>query len=257
MTYERDFPKIFVINLDSRVDRKEYMLQQLKQCGLPFQFVSAVRGSELQKKHRRFYRRFLSYKSIGRELVDNEIGCYWSHYSVWERIVADEIKEAIIFEDDVIISEMFKTIIDHRASWIPNNWGIINLAWDTNDHHVYENIEHICCFPDYKLFRFPIHVDRTACYMLNTASAKVLLNKALPIYRPVDSFLGSTKNHGLSIFGIMPRLAIWNDSFPSSILSVDNSSHPCRKVAISSLLGLFYRLIVRVVRPFSKVSCRK
>lgn len=91
---------IFVINLDRRIDRRKLISKRLAKLGLKWERISAVDGNDPDlvdkvdwRKHR-YYTQLLPPQK-------GAIGCYFSHRSVWERIVKDNIEQALVLEDDV------------------------------------------------------------------------------------------------------------------------------------------------------------
>lgn len=86
--------KIFVINLERSKDRKAHMQEKLsllekdplfKELDLSYSFFNAIDSkSESFKEYKAMFNPILCYLWHGRILIDNEIACYASHYSLWE-----------------------------------------------------------------------------------------------------------------------------------------------------------------------------
>lgn len=90
---------IFVINLPSAIERRQFQEKQLSKLGLDYQFIAATAindiGNDIYKKH---------YYDWQRPLQKTEVACYFSHQKLWKRIVKDNAP-ALILEDDVVLSK--------------------------------------------------------------------------------------------------------------------------------------------------------
>ena len=108
--------KIFVINLERSKDRKAHMQEKLsllekdplfKELDLSYSFFNAIDSkSESFKEYKAMFNPILCYLWHGRILIDNEIACYASHYSLWEECVRLD-EPIIVLEDDIFFEEHF------------------------------------------------------------------------------------------------------------------------------------------------------
>lgn len=46
-----------------------------------------------------------------RPMTLGEVGCFLSHYNIWKKIVDENLKDALVLEDDIRFDSFFK----HRA----------------------------------------------------------------------------------------------------------------------------------------------
>ncbi len=100
---------IFVINLEKSLERRQIIQQQFEKLPqkIDFQFFKAINGKEnpdfyLFKKHNAEKR--LKYK--GSKTTLGQLGCFASHYLLWEECVKLN-QPIIILEDDAIIHNDF------------------------------------------------------------------------------------------------------------------------------------------------------
>jgi glycosyl transferase family 25 len=116
--------KIFVINLDHRADRLEFLTNQLKKFDLSFDRIPAINGNFLTSPYPiANYKRFLLNQK--RPIVPGEIGCAESHRLIWKKMLDENISYALILEDDVKISSEIIEFIKEKY-WI--NYDFINLS---------------------------------------------------------------------------------------------------------------------------------
>lgn len=109
------FDQIFMINLLRRPERRNKMERSFKEIGLHVEHVAAADGQLLTQE----YLDEIGVKYLpgyadpyqNRPMTKGEIGCFLSHYRVWEQQVARELNEILVLEDDIRFEPYFK----HRA----------------------------------------------------------------------------------------------------------------------------------------------
>ncbi|MEY0234132.1 glycosyltransferase family 25 protein [Providencia manganoxydans] len=89
----------FIINLQECTERRRAMQSQLEKTHLSYQFINAIRGTDLSDEEIKSS----VYDYPNCKLTKGEIGCALSHLSIYRMIVEKDISHALILEDDVII----------------------------------------------------------------------------------------------------------------------------------------------------------
>ncbi|VCX37743.1 unnamed protein product [Gulo gulo] len=109
------FDEVFVISLARRPDRRERMLSSLWEMEISGRVVEAVDGRTLNSSiMRRLGVDLLpGYQDphSGRTLTKGEVGCFLSHYSIWEEVrtvAARGLAQVLVFEDDVRFESNFR-----------------------------------------------------------------------------------------------------------------------------------------------------
>ena len=105
--------KIYVITLSKSSDRQESIKSQFDNYNIPFEFVFGIDGKSLTETEKNNLYDCKKAKKICKELLDGEIGCALSHKLIYEKMIKDDIKRAIILEDDVIITAAFVRLLQH------------------------------------------------------------------------------------------------------------------------------------------------
>ena len=90
---------IFVINLSSDVERRQFQKQQLSELRLDYKILNAISTDDINKET---YKKH--YFDWQRPLRNTEVACYFSHRSVWQRIINNNLP-ALILEDDALLSK--------------------------------------------------------------------------------------------------------------------------------------------------------
>ena len=93
--------KAFLINLDHRTDRLAEAAATLKKLNIPFERVSAIDArtvniSKLIDWKKAFIFDYCRAPYLG------QIGVYESHRKIWQKILDENLDQALVFEDDVI-----------------------------------------------------------------------------------------------------------------------------------------------------------
>lgn len=112
------FDRIFMINLERRPDRRLKMERSFKEIGLKVEHFAAIDGQILSQE----YLEKIDVKYLpgyadpfhNRPMTKGEIGCFLSHFKVWERQVMYKLNEVLVLEDDIRFEPYFK----QRASRI-------------------------------------------------------------------------------------------------------------------------------------------
>jgi GR25 family glycosyltransferase involved in LPS biosynthesis len=133
----------FIINLERRKDRLEYIYSQYKDPNFSIEIVKAYDGtfpennSDTMTKLRDEF--LLSLDKVKRKggqykyyflnaFTKGELGCFLSHLSLWKRMIDEDIEKAFIFEDDCIFSLNFSSILPQVLEELPKDFGICWLG---------------------------------------------------------------------------------------------------------------------------------
>lgn len=111
--------RTFVINLNKNVDRMEFMDRQLKRLNCDYERIPAVYGKEMTlKEKRREFSSIRSFLASGFKLRDGEIGCSLSHCMIYKKMKQRGISAALIFEDDVLITDKLSDAISRVVQFM-------------------------------------------------------------------------------------------------------------------------------------------
>ena len=123
----------------------------------------------------------------------SEIGISLSHYYVLKKIVDENIKVALVLEDDATkLHPQFETLLEQNFKLLPADWDMFLLGfWLHRGDNGYPVV-------DNKIYRVRDFVLLHAFIINNRGVRKLLAN--LPIDRPVDSWISKCAHENLVIY---------------------------------------------------------
>ncbi|MBJ7257402.1 MAG: glycosyltransferase family 25 protein [Akkermansiaceae bacterium] len=185
-----------VISLRRSLDRRAKVESELQKISLPWSFLDAVDGTELQNPPNEY--KALKVKCLqGYELTPNEIGCYLSHKEAWRRCVEKNIP-TLIFEDDFILAPEFGHTILALLNR-PSDWNFVRLQG------LYDvPYQELLLIDGVHLVKNIGDAVGAAAYLLKPEIARTLITESFDIYEPVDHFLEHQKKHGLEFLAVHP-----------------------------------------------------
>jgi collagen beta-1,O-galactosyltransferase len=189
--------EIYVINLVRRSDRRERLQATFDILNISVRFFDAIDGKNTidQAYLERLNVRLLpNYEDPynRRPMNYGELGCFFSHYFIWEDMIKNDYTHgAIILEDDVRFDAYFKSRLENVLANHSFDWDIIYLGRKIMRSYEedYENtIETFLIEPAYSHW--------TVGYILSLRGAQMLVNeKPLQKILPVDEYLPIMYDH--------------------------------------------------------------
>ncbi|XP_057244526.1 procollagen galactosyltransferase 1-like, partial [Malurus melanocephalus] len=129
------FDEVFLINLRRRSDRRTRMLRTLRELGIDPKLVEAVDGRSLNRSQLEALgvRMLPGYRDPfhGRALTPGEVGCFLSHFRVWQEISGRGLGRSLVFEDDLRFEVFFRrrlTELMERLEETGTDWDLIYLG---------------------------------------------------------------------------------------------------------------------------------
>lgn len=186
------FDEIYLINLKRRPDRLQRMMDCFEELGVEPKLVAAVDGQELTKE----YLAALDIKQCAnyrdpyslRDMTYGEIGCFMSHYKVWEDVVQHGYQKVVVFEDDIRFEPYFRIKVENlmtelKYADIPQ-WDLIYLGRKRLRRDLEPTVRNTesLVWASYSYW--------TLSYILSNTGAQKLLNqRPLSKLVPVDEYL--------------------------------------------------------------------
>lgn len=116
---------IYYINLDHREDRKNKLLNELKEINIPIQRINAINKNDLSKNEL-IKKKYISENTT---LRLGQIACILSHKKAWKTFLDSKYDYAIFLEDDVIINKEYFIQFNNIINELNNiNFDILYLG---------------------------------------------------------------------------------------------------------------------------------
>ncbi len=203
--------KVVLINLPRSQERREAMQQRLTELGLTYSLFAAVDGRAEQARLFRQVDVPAFQRHVGRDVLPGEIGCYFSHITVWQQFLDSGEAVLLVLEDDVVFSSDFLAAL-HEALRVRAHWDFLKL----NKIRAKQPISQGRVGP-YRLNAYLGPATGTGAYLVQRATIQRLLPAMLPATRPIDHELDRIHVHRFRHFGLEPFPSRVDDGSQSTI----------------------------------------
>lgn len=168
-----------IISLRSSLERRSSISAQQGIESLNWDFFDALTDTSVLLKYDKLH----AIRSFGRALTRSELGCYSSHYMVWDWFLKSRFDQVFVFEDDVIVDwEIIKRLsyFDFQG----HNFNLIRLSsiYPLPFKVVHYNFAH----QYYHLIQVKGRHLGAAGYVLTRLGAEILISKCKKVIYPLD-----------------------------------------------------------------------
>jgi GR25 family glycosyltransferase involved in LPS biosynthesis len=175
------FDKVYYLNLERRPDRNRECIEELSKFNIEFERFEAIDSKKLN--------------------LPTWMGCLLSNLEMIKMAKEKGFKNILILEDDVVFDENFEELFEIYVKQIPDNWDMLYLSGNHNEHSGYkvnkisENV--IKCYLTYSTHSFAIKFtvyDMIIDYLSNnqTKPVDVLYTEIQRICNAYSFFPGIT-----------------------------------------------------------------
>jgi GR25 family glycosyltransferase involved in LPS biosynthesis len=198
---------IYWINLDRSVDRRNNMINMLKNINIPNNRVSGVNGKALS--HDKIASRIQNIDNLS---TPSEYGCLLSHLDTIKTFADSNYKNALIFEDDVTLEycKYWNKSLCEIMQNAPQDWDIIMLNY-------------IRWYPLEDTYTLNVDGNISGCqaYIINKKGAQKLMNE---IYVDNDTYKLNTNYRQTADDYIYASLKTYVYKYPYFTYSITNDS---------------------------------
>ncbi|MBB5575951.1 MULTISPECIES: glycosyltransferase family 25 protein [Rhizobium] len=186
---------LYVINLDSSIERWRAIRAKADQYGMPMMRVAAVDGRQLSQREYGDvdWKGFLRHG--GRLILAGEYGCYRSHIKCLSMLVESDFDAAIVMEDDV---EVTADLIERTTSIIDavRNADVVKLF-----NHRCRGFRHMATSALGDEIGRCLHGPQgsAACYVITRLGAEKMLSALQHMAFPFDVALERGWHHGSNV----------------------------------------------------------
>ncbi|MDG2253209.1 MAG: glycosyltransferase family 25 protein [Methylophilaceae bacterium] len=207
--------KTYVISLLDEKKRREVVTARLKAINHEFVFFDAIDGRSRNLKNDLSYSGVKRRLFFGKDLTSPELGVMFSNKEILKDIIKNNYREALVFEDDVIIKDNFHFILSKLyASDI--SWELIRFLGKPKMAK-YRQRKIFNLDGPFNLVRIGSSPGGSYAYIISQEGAKKLLKSMDKVYLPPDILMGSPWITNIEVMVVMPTIASWDNDFPSAI----------------------------------------
>ena len=195
-----NLPRIFAISLARAKERRENIRRRLDSLGVDYEIVDAVDGAAIDLSRYADRLRPNKYRiKFGHALARGEIGCFLSHYGLWEKMVAENIESALVLEDDAVWDDDFVDVVA-RLPLVEWRWDLILLS--ARDCR----IDRVLCDigGGRKLARHKRRAWTMVAYMIRLSAAKKLIVHCREIRAAIDCLHSEYWKNGVDFCIVTP-----------------------------------------------------
>ena len=210
------FDKIYCINLDRRQDRWDECCLIFKNMNLNVERFSAFDGNLLNLGYDKVY--------------TSEIACGISHVKILKSAIADNLKNVLILEDDVLFSDNLLDIFEKVTTELPEDWDILFLggnhvggASKTSENlaRVYNTYTTHCYAINSKCFQ--TIYDHIACKIEYVLNCGYKLNECIAV-----DYCMAQLHRTLNVYSVFPNIAWQRESYSDIQQGVQNYDYALR-----------------------------
>lgn len=99
--------KVYYINLDKSIERRNFMENQFKKLNIPITRIPAIYGKELPKNKLSKQKKKHNILAHFPYPNDGEIGICLTHFKLWHFLATQPEEYSIVLEDDALVDETF------------------------------------------------------------------------------------------------------------------------------------------------------
>lgn len=121
--------KIYVLHYSKLTQRKEHILEEFRKHDIQeFEFIEKFDKDEITEAEcTEFHKDYIMNKR-------SELSLHLKHFYVYRLMIIQNIDEAIIFEDDIILSDGFINKLTKYMKQLPNNYDMLFIGDGCNLH---------------------------------------------------------------------------------------------------------------------------
>jgi len=205
----------FVISLPYEELRRKSIVNKLTEVPGTFEFFDAIDGKKINLLKHKDYQGLKRRLCYGKDLTRGELGCYFSHRAVLEKIVKNKIPISLVLEDDVVLSKDFRLVLDNLIN-CSYHWEAVRFLGKPKIATLMQR-KIIKIYKNFYLIRLATSPGGAYAYVISYSGAKKLLKSMSNITCPIDTIMGLPWRSGLEVLTIQPAIASWDKRFESAI----------------------------------------
>ncbi len=130
-----------------------------------------------------------------------EVGVWASNYTAWNNLLNSEYDAALLFEDDLVLSEKFYESLNLLIDWLPEDWDFFSVFCHPNQLDRYDSRNDVN-----KIITRAYQDWSMLCYMVSRSGAeKALKEMKSGFNQPIDWFVFRNQDK-FNVYTLHPSL---------------------------------------------------
>ncbi|QOD61749.1 glycosyltransferase family 25 protein [Polaribacter haliotis] len=227
--------KVYYINLDKSLERRNFMENQFKKLNIPLTRMPAVYGKELPqdflKKAKNQHNLLTHYPYLN----DGEIGLTKTYFDLWKIIAKQKEDFALVLEDDALLTEDFFTDLNSLLKSISENTFL-----DISGRKGFFKMK-----SDLLTSTFLIPSLQTTGQIIGKKAATTLSKNLTTYYSPIDVLKQDVFKHKTPVLTTNKRYVSSNDKNVGGT-TIQQKKMPKFKKMFREIIRPFWQLITLV-----------
>lgn len=202
--------QIYIISLPSAAERRDHIQQQFANSRHSFEFFDAVDGRQAAHPLFNRYNEAKRLRCKGYGMTPGELGCFASHYLLWEKCVQVD-EPIVVIEDDAQLEPWFDDSFDDLAAFTP--YGYLRLFVNGR----YRPFTVIDTSQRHKVVHYHRGPGATRAYFITPSAASKFIASAHEWILAVDDYMDQFWNNNVPCRGLMPGVVKNETDFVSSV----------------------------------------
>lgn len=207
--------KIFVISLENATERQTFIRQQFAQLplSLDVEFFPAVNG-KANPNHPLFahHNAEKRYKYKGSQTTLGQLGCFASHYLMWQKCV-EENQNMIVLEDDALLLDNFTEAVE----FLHSSQNTFEFLWLCPSSSPQPKSKHIASHKQLEVRQYYKPWAGTYAYYLTPTSAQKFLKAHQEWIFDVDISMYRYWENNVPFYALSPACVGHQGEFESQI----------------------------------------
>jgi glycosyl transferase family 25 len=224
--------KVYYINLDKSIERKNFMENQFKELNIPVTRISAVYGKELDPKLLKKEKKKHNILAHFPYPNDGEIGICLTHFKLWEFLSKQPEDFSIVLEDDAEIHPDFFKDLEQLLSQITIH-DFLDISGKKGFHSLEKNE---------LLNTFLIPPVLMIGQIIGKNAAKKLSENLSDYYAPIDVMKQDVYKHKVPLFSTNKQYVVSIDKKMGGSTIQQNNMIVWKK-AIREIIRPFWQIV--------------
>ncbi|MBO9518187.1 MAG: glycosyltransferase family 25 protein [Porphyrobacter sp.] len=189
--------KVLVVSLETASERRERFSAAAPADALDWEFFDAHRGLSPDLH----YDEAEAIRRKGRPLKPGELGCYSSHYAIWQRLLESDDEAYIVLEDDVVPDWRFLSALS-RQSLAERGIRYLRLYYKFPARYIVRERNFVR--RSTSIVELLDLAFGTQGYVITKPAAAIFVETFRNVVRPIDDQLDRHWDHGVPNLSVFP-----------------------------------------------------